>query len=281
MKKIIFILIAFHFQNLFAADTCDPSSSISEKECCWYPGSTSRDETQVLRMKNRAIGECILSVKTKSTKTPERRFIFSNDGRFTVTVDMNHNAKLGTKSYQLFPIGEVPSYLLNADTKNIVIKSASGMNWKFDSNTSLPIAVDNCQIVVNKKYSQKDTGVKLHSCKNHLVIESQSIGEQDYFYPKKNAVIKDSNGKNCTLKYSDLYIYTGQNNDGTFDNQEFKFKSNQKLAQMLKSKCSGTGIDLSPLTQKQSNPEEDFANRKIDPKEEQRVKDLLESGGVE
>jgi len=284
MKKIIFILIVAFVQNLFAAGKC-ASSEQADKECCEL-GMTSpvtSEKTNIVRFERVQEKVCELNLSKRNAEGINRRFDFANDGKVTVVVsNPTGNKAVGRKSFYFFPMGKLPNYSIEND-KNIIIKSGSGMKWKFDSKNSLPTSIDGCNLDVSKKFTTMNSGIKIESCENFLILDTpDTVGMFSHItYPEKISNLRDKKGRTCPLENRDLFKHSGKGKNGLYDRAILRFNTNEELAQFLKKKCAPYKLDLSPLTAKQNNSEEDFANRKIDPIEEQRVKDLLESGGVE
>lgn len=143
------------------------------------------------------------------------------------------------------------------------------MVWTINPKTATPISVTGCEIAVSPSFSQTDSGVRIKSCEKHLVMETRvEAGGEWIAYPEKTSVIKDPKGIQCEIKHRDLFTFKEgfQDKKGRSFEQNYKFKNNKDLGQMLKAKCPS--LDISMLN---SAPAENRVRS-----EEQRALDLLE-----
>lgn len=272
MQKIILLFILFLSDGVFA-NNCK-SDDQADIECCEFIKSMNHTKANRLQTFDKSV--CTLSVYNRDSDTSYRRFGFGSDGQVSIFMQPGGNKQKinSSQSYLIFPFGEYPTVKYNADEK-LHVRTGSGQQWTFNTQNSLPIAIAGCDISVSSKFSLQESGVKIQSCKKHLVIETPvEVGGEYIAYPDKSLTVRDPNQKSCQIKNSDLYDYkkgrrSYKDSRGRYYNIKMKFKSNRELGQRLQKICPG--LDVSMLLKDNSS-----SSREIDPAEAKRALDILE-----
>lgn len=271
--KTISLLVVLVFSGHVFANNCK-SDEQAALECCEFIKSMNHTKTNRLQTFDKSV--CTLSVYHRDSDTSYRRFGFGSDGQVSIFMQPGGNKQKtnSSQSYLIFPFGEYPTAKYNADEK-LHVRSGSGQQWTFNTQNSLPVAIDGCNISVSSKFSLQDSGVKIKSCKQHLVIETPvDVGGEYIAYADKALTVSDPSQKTCQIKNSDLYEYKkdkGSYKDprGRYYNIKMKYKSNRELGMRLQKICPN--LDVSMLFKENSS-----GSRKIDPAEEKRARDILE-----
>lgn len=248
MKTMIALTVLLFSGNIFA-NQCT-SDVQAETECCEM--LKSLNQTKVSRLPTRDKRFCTLSVYNGDSSSGFRRFGFANDGQVSIFMQPGGNSQKSnsSQSFLIFPFGELPTGKFDADQRKLNLKSGSGQKWTFNSETSLPNTLEGCTLNVSSKFSLQDSGVKIHSCKKHLVIETPvEVGGEHIAYPDKLLTLRDPSGKSCQLKNSDLYEYIKEGKSykdklGRYFNSKFRFRTNQELAGSLRKLCPGLDVSM-------------------------------------
>lgn len=132
-------------------------------------------------------------------------------------------------------------------------------------------------MTVSPKFSLQESGIKIQSCKKHLVAETPvEVGGEYIAYPDKALTLRDPAQNTCRLKNSDLYEYkkdgpSYKDKRGRHFTFKLKFRTNAEMGDKLGKLCPG--LDVSMLKTEQRK-----APRKTDPTDEKRARDILEGG---
>ncbi len=236
------------------AERCQ-SGEPSSLNCCEFSSGTQMTRFSRLQSLD---GVCMLSVRSSNSDVDFRSFTFGSDGKFFIFMQPGGNSKKqnSSQSFVFFPNGDIPNSKIQSQN-SIVVNSGTGMNWKFDPATALPTSADDCSISIQKKFSLMDSGVQIKNCQNHLVLESKAeVGGDWLSYPEKTSIMRDPKGNSCELKHSDLYHFPDNRKDrlGRHFTSKYKFKNNEDLGRMLKSRCPQ--LDLTVLKANKNAAEE-------------------------
>lgn len=252
--RIFILILTLFFSNFVFAENCTTEEQ-ADYMCCEF--NKIKNHSQSTRLATFDKSVCTLSVYGDNPNQSYRRFGFGSDGQVSVFMQPGGNSqKLNSSmSFLLFPFGELPTADYKEDGK-IKIKSGSGQNWSFNSQTALPTALSGCDLQVSPKFSLQDSGVKIKSCKNHLVIETPAeVGGEYIAYPDKSLTIRDPKGKSCQVKNSDLYNHIKKPNSqykdklGRYYDVKLKYKTNKELADNLKKLCPSLDVSVLSTTQ--------------------------------
>ena len=272
MQKIIFFFNLFISSVVFA-NNCK-SDDQADFECCEFFKSVNNTKISRLETLDKSI--CTLSIYNVNADKSFRRFGFASDGQISIFMQPGGN-KLkanSSQSYLIFPFGDYPTIKATGDER-LHVRSGSGQNWTFNTQNSLPIALEGCNINVSSKFSLQDSGVKIVSCKKHLVIETPiEVGGEYIAYPDKTITVRDPNQKACQIRNSDLYDYKKSGSSykdklGRHFTMKMKFKSNKELGLGLQKICPKLDVSMM-LTSSVSSPKHKDSN------EEKRARDILE-----
>lgn len=245
------------------ANSCK-SDDQANSECCDF--FKSKNHTKTSRISTLDQSVCTVSVYNGNSDTSYRRFGFASDGQVSIFMQPGGNKQKlnSSQSYLIFPFGEIPVVKYNADEK-LNIKSGSGQLWTFNTQNSLPIALEGCKLSVSPNFSLRDSGIKIQSCENHLVIETPvEVGGEYIAYPEKTLTVRDPNLKSCRIKNSDIYEYkkTGssfRDKLGRYFNMKVKFKSNREMGLKLKKICPHLDVSMMLATTSNSAKPADTA----------------------
>lgn len=272
--KIVFVLVIFFSGAAFAA-TCK-SDDQARYECCEL--LKTKNQTKFSRLATLDNSVCTMSVYAGDSNSSFRRFGFASDGQVSVFLQPGGNRQKSnsSQSFLIFPFGEIPTGQFGFDEK-LQVTSGSGQKWTFNTQSALPSAIEGCSLTVSPKFSLQDSGIKIQSCKKHLVAETPvEVGGEYIAYPDKPLTLRDPAQKTCQLKNSDLYEYkkTGpsyKDKLGRHFTFKLKFRTNAEMGEKLAKLCPS--LDVSMLKTEQRN-----VPRKTDPADEKRARDILEGG---
>lgn len=274
MNHLIIFSVLFFYGTAFAANC--KSDEQAQFECCEL--LKTKNQTKFSRLATLDKSVCTMSVFSGDSDSSFRRFGFASDGQVSVFLQPGGNRQKSnsSQSFLIFPFGEIPNGQFVGDEK-LQVSSGSGQKWTFNTQTALPSALEGCNLTVSAKFSLQDSGVKIQSCKKHLVAETPvEAGGEHIAYPDKTLTLRDPANQTCTLKNSDLYDYkkTGtsyKDRRGRHFTFKIKFRTNAEMGEKLGRMCPG--LDVSMLKAEQRK-----APRKTDPTEEKRARDILEGG---
>lgn len=272
--KIIFGFLIFCSGAAYG-ESCK-SDDQAQHECCEL--FKTKNQTKFSRLATLDKSVCTMSVFAGDSNSSFRRFGFASDGQVSVFLQPGGNKQKSnsSQSFLIFPFGEIPSGQFGADEK-LQVNSGSGQKWTFNTQTALPSALEGCSLTVSPKFSLQESGVKIQSCKKHLVAETPVEAGGEYIaYPDKPLTLRDPAQNTCRLKNSDLYEY--KKNGSSFKDKlgrhftfKLKFRTNGEMGEKLGKLCPG--LDVSML---KTEPRK--APRKTDPAEEKSARDILEGG---
>ncbi len=256
------------------AENCK-SSDQALTECCEFVKSMHHTKVSRLLTLDKV---CTMSVYTGNVDSSFRRFGFASDGQVSVFMQPGGNKMKSnsSQSFLIYPFGRLPTGEFNSD-EQLIVKSGSGQKWTFNTQSSLPSSLEGCKLSVNSKFSLQDSGFKIQSCKNHLVIETPvEVGGEAIAYPDRLLTIRDPAQNTCQVKATELYEYkknSGSYMDklGRYYSMKMKYKSNRDMGLNLQKLCPG--LNVSMLLQSTPEP----ALRKTDPSDEKRARDILDA----
>lgn len=253
--KLSILIFIFLASDITQADNCKRDDQ-AEFECCELFKSIS--STKITRIQTRDKSICTMSVYNRDADHSFRRFGFGSDGQVSVFLQPggNKEKRNSSQSFLIFPFGELPHYKYSDDKLQVL--TGSGQRWTFNAQSSLPVAVEGCDIQVSSKFNLQDSGIKIRSCKKHLVVETPvEVGGEYIAYPDKLLTVRDPEGESCQIKTADLYNYKKTNYSykdklGRYFDVKLKFKSNRELRERLKKICPK--LDLSMLNHRSESP---------------------------
>lgn len=253
MLRILTIALLTTSLNTYAA-MCK-SDDQAQTECCEFVRVTNL--TQATRLQTLDQSACTMSVYHTDSNSSFRRFGFGSDGQVSIFLQPggNKSKSNSSQSFLIFPFGQQPNINFDGNGKALV-KSGSGQAWTFSTQSALPVALEGCSIQIKSNFTLQDSGVKISSCRNHLIAETPvEVGGEYISYPDKTLTLKDPRGGSCTVKNNDLYEYKAEGRSykdkkGRFFNVKLKYKSNAELARNLKILCPS--LDVSMLTNSSS-----------------------------
>lgn len=272
MRTLCFLFIIVSSSISFA-NNCK-SDDQADFECCEFIKSMNHTKASRLQTLDKSI--CTMSVYSRDSDAGYRRFGFASDGQVSIFMQPGGNKQKSnsSQSYLIFPFGELPTGKFNADEK-FQVKSGSAQKWIFNTQTALPSLLEGCNLSVSSKFSLHASGVKIQSCKKHLVIETPvEVGGEYIAYPEKTLTVRDPDQQTCQIRNSDLYDYkkTGasyKDKQGRYFTLKMKFKSNRELGLHLQKLCPNLDVSMM-FAASPASP------RQIDPAEEKRARDILE-----
>ena len=245
MQKKLSLLILLSSINLLAAD-CNPGD---QSQCCQF--FESKNNISVSRLETFDKTACAMSVYTKNTEHGYRRFGFASDGQVSIFLQPGGPSTKANsmQSYLIYPFNENPS-LKSTSGENVEIESGSGQTWTFDSHTSLPTQMEDCDLNVSPTFSLQNSGVTIDSCRKHLVVTVPvEVGGEYMAYKGKPLTIKDPDNKSCSIITDDLYQYNEnkhpfKDGKGRYFSIELKYKSNHALGVALKRLCPKLDVSM-------------------------------------
>ena len=270
MKKNFFIIIFLIWNStLYADNSCNTQD---KNTCCAF--SINKNTTKISRLESYLDKICALSISTERNNISFRRFGLGSDGQFSIYIHpggFSQNAN-STQSYLIYPFGENPTVSINTSSL-FSVDSGSGQIWRFNSETNLPVSIDDCEISVSSNFNLENSGVNISNCQNHLIIKTPlEIGGEAIAYPDLNLTITDPDGGTCQIKTNDLYNYLQRGAKykdlrGRYYNIEFKFKTNRELGLMLRRKCPRLDVSMLVEAERPTSAFQDafrFLNNKDD-----------------
>jgi len=213
-----------------------------EPRFCAYT-QTDYDALQVTVNDN-----CMLSVGTSDFAAPRyRSYDFYPEGSLLVFVSTDDDPRLsrstGSRVYFTAPRKvDVEPAVIGETGETVTVQGPAGQIAVFSKLTAQLISLEGYSVTVAPEILLTNrVGVEVKPNSGRLLIDTDfKLGGTGYDPNRRDkpSFIRDGQGKSCTVKNLDLFVYV----DGEPD---FKFPDDASLAEFLKQKCPA--LDRSPV----------------------------------
>lgn len=225
------------------------SQDILESEC--EARHDVLGKVNILRSWNAKSHTCIVYVSDPEYSSSIRKFNFSSEGKFQIFSDFGKGGG-GARSYFIFPRKQAPDYLLNVAGKSVAVTLAGGQLLHFESETGKLGSMTGAQFREDPRITKNNQGGFELSLSEGLLLDAGfGIGGDAYGRSERKSTLKDTKGRSCELKNSDLFVYTyaidEKSGKKTFLGAEPKFKNDAEFLSLVLANPSCAKLDLSSI----------------------------------
>jgi|GEM_PF-2776917 len=190
----------------------------------------------------------------KDSEGNSRSFYWKTDGTFSSVIFLNRPGKASQNSWgrtlQLFPrVESAPDIQFDSDG-HVTIIMANRELMRFDAK-GVPLSYTGGEISGRSDPLDPpaEGGVDLKISKSLVIDYGWKKGGMPVDLKTGKAVVRDSRGKSCSFKNTELLNYIALPN-GKLSHTEFKFKTDEEFASFLRNKCPD--VDAGSLRERPS-----------------------------